>query len=95
MLYDIDVAMNIIENVGPELYFDMIGGEENAQWLHGMDMDAYDFLMSDGEDSDDEYDVTDKKTFLTLQDSHVIQHLSFHEDRPGFRWVISMRNQFV
>ena len=29
---DIDVAMNIIDQVGPDLYYDMIGGPQNAAW---------------------------------------------------------------
>ena len=32
MMYDIDVAMNIIDQVGPDLYYDMIGGPQNAAW---------------------------------------------------------------
>lgn len=81
MMYDIDVAMNIIDQVGPDLYYDMIGGPQNAAWALDDEGGHFDYWMSDEDDDDDffDFDEMEKKTFVTLQDSSVIQHLSFYQ----------------
>ena len=47
--------------------------------------------MSDEDDDDDffDFDEMEKKTFVTLQDSSVIQHLSFYQQNSTmFRYFI-------
>ena len=69
--------------VGPGVYFDMIGGVQNAAWLnHDLD-DDYLYDMYEGSDSDEySYDGDNKiKTFSTLQDSSVIHRVSFRQDK--------------
>jgi hypothetical protein len=60
----------------------MIGGAGNAAWLNPEFMDEDDIYDMYGSDDDDSYDFDDMetKTFLTLQDSSVIQRLSFRSD---------------
>lgn len=60
----------------------MIGGAGNAAWLDPDFMDEDDIYDMYGSDDDDSYDFDDMetKTFLTLQDSSVIQRLSFRSD---------------
>lgn len=87
MMYDIDMAMNIIDQVGPELYYDMIGGPQNAAWAEMLSDDEghFDYWMSDEDDDDEffDFDEMEKKTFVTLQDSSVIQHLSFYQQNSA------------
>jgi len=84
LMYDVDQAMGIINEIGPGFYFDMIGGAHNAAWFDHDIFDEEDFMDMYGENESDE-DSSDShmevKTFSTLQDSSVIHRVSFRQEK--------------